>query len=138
MNALLDKDFLKQLDGFNNRETYARITALSVDELPLELIEGKIISGSINIDGASALRRTCSVSLIAQDVNINDFYWGLNNKFKLEIGLKNFIDEKYPDIIWFPQGIYNITSFNSNLTINNFTISKLPSPPTALFSLRTT
>ena len=83
MNALLDKDFLKQLDSFNNRETYARITALSVDELPLELIEGKIISGSINVDGASALRRTCSVSLVAQDVNINDFYWGLNNKFKL-------------------------------------------------------
>lgn len=123
MNALLDKDFLKQLDSFNNRETYARITALSVDELPLELIEGKIISGSINVDGASALRRTCSVSLVAQDVNINDFYWGLNNKFKLEIGLKNFINEKYPDIIWFPQGIYNITSFNSNLALNNFTIS---------------
>ena len=123
MNALLNKDFLKELDNFNNREIYARITVLDINENPLELIEGKITGGSINIDGASALRRTCSVSMIAEDVNINEFYWGLNNKFKLEIGLKNFVNSNYPDIIWFPQGIYIITSFNCNLTVNNFTIS---------------
>jgi hypothetical protein len=65
------------------------------------MIEGCITNGSINIDGASAVRRTCSLSFIAKDVNINNFYWGLNNKFKLEVGLKNFINSNYPDIIWF-------------------------------------
>ena len=87
MNPLLDKEFLKQLDDFNNREIYARITALDINEYPLELIEGKITGGNINIDGASALRRTCSVSMVAEDVKLNDFYWGLNTKFKLEVGL---------------------------------------------------
>jgi hypothetical protein len=81
--------------------------------MPLEQIEGKVTSGSINIDGASAIRRTCSLSLVAKDLNINEIYWGLQNKFKLEIGIKNFIDEDYPDIIWFPQGIYVITGFNT-------------------------
>jgi hypothetical protein len=67
----------------------------------LEKIEGKITGGSINIDGNSSLRRTCNLSLVAKDVNITDFYWGISNKFKLEIGLKNFINSNYPDIIWF-------------------------------------
>lgn len=124
----MDRDFLKDLDEFRNREVYARITALSKDELPLERIEGKITSGSINIDGASAIRRTCSLSMVAEDVNINEFYWGLYNKFKLEVGLKNTVKEawgdKYPDdIIWFKQGIYVITGFNTSLSTSNYTIS---------------
>jgi len=52
--------------------------------------------------------------MVAQDVNINDFYWGLKNKFRLEVGLTNKIDSNYPDIIWFPQGLYVITSFSTN------------------------
>jgi hypothetical protein len=56
-------------------------------------------------------------------MNINDFYWGLTNKFKLEIGLKNTINSNYPDIIWFPQGIYIITGFNTAISTNNYTIT---------------
>ena len=123
MNALLDKDFLKKLDNYNSREIYARITALTVNEAPIEFIEGQVTGGSINIDGASAVRRTCSLSLVAQGININNFYWGLNNKFKLEIGLKNFIDPKYSDIIWFPQGVYIITGFNTQSGTDRFNIS---------------
>jgi hypothetical protein len=102
MNVLLDKEFLKELDNFSNKEVYARVTALTNNELPIEMIEGRITGGSINIDGTSAIRRTCSLSLVAQDININEFYWGLNNKIKLEVGLKNFINSNYPNIIWFP------------------------------------
>ena len=123
MNPLVDKDFLKELDNFNNKEIYIRVTALTFDEDPIELIEGRATGGSVNIDGASAIRRTCSLSLIAQDININDFYWGLNNKFKVEIGLKNIINSIYPDIIWFPQGVFIITSFKTQLTANGYTIS---------------
>jgi hypothetical protein len=32
---------------------------------------------------------------------VNDEYWSYNNKFKLEIGVKNIIDDKYPDILGF-------------------------------------
>lgn len=122
-NPLMDQEFLTQLTEYPHREVYARIIALSFDELPLETIEGHVTSGSINIDGNSAVRRSCSLSLVAKNININDFYWGLNNKFKLEIGLKNFINPIYPNIIWFKQGIYVISSFSSNVANNSYTIS---------------
>ena len=122
-NPLLDKEFLVQLDQYPHKETYAKITALSFDELPLEYIEGKITGGSINIDGTSAVRRTCNLSLVANEVNINNFYWGITNKFKLEIGLKNEINSNYPNIIWFSKGIFCITGFNTTYNTNNYSIS---------------
>lgn len=123
MSALLDKDFLKQLDEAHIHEVYARIVALSTQELPLEQIEGKVTGGSINVDGASIIRRTCSVTLTASEVNISDYYWGLHNKFTLEIGLKNNINPNYPNIIWFKQGTYVITSFSTSYTTSGYTIS---------------
>lgn len=122
-NPLLDKDFLKQLDEQHNREIYAKIVALNLEEHPVEEITGKVTGGSLNVDGSSAVRRSCSLTMVAQNVNISDYYWGLTSKFKLEIGLKNFINNEYPDIIWFPQGTYVITGFNTSQSINNFDIS---------------
>lgn len=120
-NPLFDVDFLTKLTMKREREIFARITALTMDELPVEYIEGKVTAGSINIDGASAVRRTCNLTMIAKDVNINEFYWGFKRKFILEVGVKNTIDSKYPDIIWFKQGVFVITSFNTSQTTNNFT-----------------
>ena len=120
---LYNQEFLRALDKDRNKTIYARITALTFQEYPIETIEGRATQGSINLDGASAVRRTCSVTIIAQDFNYNDYYWGLNTKFKLEIGVANNIDPLYPDIIWFPQGIYLITGFNTLRSTNNFTIS---------------
>jgi hypothetical protein len=122
-NPLVDKEFLKRLDGVTEREIFARVIALSFSEAPIETVEGRVTTGSINIDGASAVRRTCSLSLVAQNMDINDFYWGLNQKFKLEVGMRNTIDDTYPDIIWFPQGVYVITSFSTSQNTNGFTIN---------------
>lgn len=122
-NPLYDREFLYELSHQKEREIYARIISLTQDELPLESIEGKVTTGSINVDGASAVRRTCSLTIVAANVNINDFYWGLNTKFKLEIGLLNKINSKYPNVIWFKQGLYVITSFSTQQGINNFTIN---------------
>lgn len=119
----MDSEFLKKLDSHRSREVFAKLISLDFQENPIEQIEGRVTGGSINIDGASAVRRTCSVSMVAKEMNINEFYWGLYSKFKLEIGLKNFVDDKYPNIIWFPQGTYVITSFSTNQTTNNYTIS---------------
>ena len=101
MNPLLDKDFLLKLDNSRLKEKYVRITALSQDELPLQVITGRSTGGSISVDGNSAVRRSCNLTMIAENVDLNNFYWGLSNKFKLEIGLKNNINEKYNNIIWF-------------------------------------
>ena len=120
---LYDKDFLLKLDKEKNKVIYARITALTFQETPVEYIEGRVTQGSINLDGASAVRRSCSLTIVAQDFNYSDYYWGLNTKFKLEIGVENTIDFHYPDIIWFNQGIYLITSFNTSRNTSSFNIS---------------
>lgn len=118
-------DFLKQLDKEHNRTTHVRITSLSLNDIPMERIEGRITGGSINIDGKSAIRRSCSLSLLAQedDTIVTDIYWAYNTKFKLEIGLTNNIDLNYPDIIWFNMGIYVITSFSKSQSTTGLNIS---------------
>ena len=120
---LYDKDFLQKLDKSRNKTIYARITSLKFDESPIEMIEGRVTGGSINIDGASAVRRTCSLTMVAQDFDYNSYYWGLNTKFKLQIGVQNLVDPEMPDVIWFDQGIYLISSFNTSHSTSNFTIS---------------
>lgn len=122
---LFDKEFLKQLDYHREKETYIRITSLTNDEYPREQIEGRATGGSINIDGVSAVRRSCSLNMIAldEDVILTDNFWCYNNKFKLEVGLKNLVDKKYPDIIWFDMGIYIITNFSKSKNTNNLSIS---------------
>ena len=123
-NPLLDMEFLNELHNHRQRETYARITLLTQNELPIEYIEGRITAGSVSVDGNSALRRTCNLTLTLQDqIEINEFYWTFQSKFKLEVGLKNMINTDYPDIIWFPQGIFILTSCNMNQTTNNYTIT---------------
>ena len=72
-NPMLDKEFLLELDNNREKEVWAKIIALTFDEQPIEEITGRILNGNIGIDGSSSLRRTCSLSMITQDVNINDY-----------------------------------------------------------------
>ena len=126
LNPLLDKDFLVELDKTNNRETYAKITLLDFDEMPKADFSGRVTQGSINLDGTSAVRRTCSLTVAAELSEADSYLWSLDSKFKFEVGLKNTVfGSQYPDIIWFPMGIYFITSFNinRNTTTTNISIS---------------
>ena len=127
-NPLLDKDFLYRLDHEHIREIFAKIISLDFSENPIEEIVGRVSQGSISIDGNSAVRRTCSLTLVAnrnngEDLPLHDYYWGLSQKIKIFIGVKNYIDDTYPDIIWFPQGVFLISQFNTNQTINSYNIS---------------
>ena len=123
INPLLDKDFLKELDMARDREVHVRLIALNLDEEPIETLEGRATGGSLNIDGKSSVRRTCSLTMVANELDINDFYWGLKSKFKLEIGLRNNIDDNFPDIIWFPCGTFLITSFTTSQNVSSYNIS---------------
>lgn len=120
---LYDYDFLKKLDEYRTKTIYARIIALSHDETPMETIEGRITQGSVNLDGASSVRRTCSLTMVANNYDYNNYLWGLNTKFKLEIGVENLVDLNYPSIIWFKQGTYFISSFNTARNTTSFTIT---------------
>ena len=96
-------DLLIQLDRSHHKEFYAKIISLDFDENPLEEIQGKVTGGSISIDGSSCLRRTCTVSMVAQELNITDYYWGLKTKFKLYIGIKIL---EHKEITWFKIGTF--------------------------------
>jgi hypothetical protein len=98
---LYPEEFLQELDKQRNQIIYAKAIALTFDELPLETIEGQITSGSISIDGASAIRRTCSLSFVSTDINLTNYYWSINTKIKLFIGVKNYVNKNYQEIIWF-------------------------------------
>lgn len=83
------------------------------------------------MDGSSAMRRTASLSLFAEEEKNNlanvDHLFSINKKCKLELGIKNIVPEYifyqendignlevktinyqslYGDIVWFPLGIY--------------------------------
>lgn len=132
-NYLYDKNFLLALDNFPTREVYGRITALTREEEPIQTIEGRATGGSINIDGASALRRTFSMTLVAEMADFTDYYWTVKTKMKLEIGLRNPFRNQpdtyhpewsiYPDICWFNQGIYILTAFSSSLNTGSLTLN---------------
>lgn len=125
MNPLLDNDFLIKLINDRNRIIYARIISLNQYEHPIEQIEGLVTGGTISIDGSSAVRRTCSLTLSAKDLNINNVYWGLSTKIKIELGIQNnILDYQYYDkIIWFDQGLFVLTDFKTTQSINNYTIN---------------
>lgn len=122
-DPMFDQDFLNELFSAHERELYAKIVALNLDEEPIEEIQGRVTSGSAPVDGSSIVRRTCSLSLVASELNINDYIWGLKTKIKLFIGLRNKINSKYPDIIWFKMGTYILTSFSTSLSASGYTVS---------------
>lgn len=122
-DPMFDQDFLNELFSAQERELYAKIVALNLDEFPIEEIEGRVTSGSVSVDGSSAVRRTCSLSLVANELNISDYLWGLKTKVRLFIGLKNKINDKYPDIIWFKMGTYVLTTFSTSFSSSGYTIS---------------
>lgn len=122
---MYDKNFLKRLDLNRTKETYIKIISLTNEDLPVEEITGQATGGSINIDGTSSVRRSCSLSMTAtkEDNIITNKYWAYNHKFKLQIGLKNTIDRTQSDIIWFDQGIYIISNFSISESTSSLTIS---------------
>ena len=128
---LQDKRFLQQLDKLRIKEQFVKITVLNWKEEPLKQIQGIAISGSVNLDGSSSMRRTATLSLFAEEKDNNlanvDHLFSLNKKCTLELGIVNNVpkynritkdeynnisnniinyQELYGNIIWFPLGMY--------------------------------
>ena len=120
---LFNSDFLLEVDQMHIKTQYVKVTLLSWDEEPIEEIQSQVISGSVNLDGNSAIRRTAQLSLFipSQEANYIDAasQISINKKIKLEIGIKNTLN-KYVDydILWFPLGLYIVSSvsISQNLT----------------------
>ena len=121
--ALLDKDFLLNLDAYRNKKLYAKVVSLNWDEEPIAEITGNILQGSINVDGSSIVRHTCNLTFVTNTVQIDEVSWSLRSKFYLYVGVENAIDPKYDNIIWFPEGMYILTSYSSTLNAQGYQIS---------------
>ena len=124
-----DKDFLKRFDNSNNKEQFVKIIVLTwFDEVPIEEIQGKIVSGSNSLNGSSNVRRTCNLQMIIDDAayNIKDIknLISINKKISIEIGFTNNTDEYIDyDILWFPQGTFLIKQPNISLSSNGLNLS---------------
>lgn len=137
-NLDLFYSFLKYVDSYPNKTQYVRIQVLDWNEVPLDngQIQGRITSGSLNISGASAIRRSGSIGLIIAETDtfykIEDIenILSLNKKIKIEIGID--LDDlpsgklsKYQiyDRIWFPLGIFIVKNPSLNRSVSGVTLS---------------
>lgn len=145
---LQDKVFLDQLDNLRVKEQFIKITVLSWKEQEIQEIQGRVINGSLNIDGNSSLRRTANLTVFAEE-QINDLtqideILSINRKVRLELGIVNTVpnrtyskaDEsgklnyyeidyrkKYGNIIWFPLGVFVMFDPNISHSTTGVTIS---------------
>lgn len=126
---LNDLDFLMKLDKLNLRTQYAKIILLSFDEKPIKEIQGNISSGSLSVNGSSSVRRTINLSIFANYANSNlediDNEISINKKIKVFVGYKNPLKSYsyYGDIIWFPCGLFVISTANISRSTTGWTIS---------------
>ena len=126
---MYDNAFLEKLVNEKIQTTYAKIVTYTFDEKPLSSIEGRVSGGSIQANGASAVRRTLSLSMVAKPETANienlDNEIAINKKVKVYIGRKNsFADyQKYGDIVWFKCGFYVISSASINQSTSGWTIN---------------
>lgn len=113
LSYLKDKDFLRALDNYNNRFFWVRIEVLNSNEIPIKNIEGRVQSGStINLNGDSSVRRTCNISMVA-DEEENDLtdvenLLSANKRIKIYEGFRNDVNDYYDKVIWFPLGVFVI------------------------------
>lgn len=126
---LKDDAFLKEIDKSKFIDHYAKIIILNWQENPIQEIQGRVISGTINLDGSSSMRRTCNLTIYAegqkdQDIFNADNLISINKKVYLEIGVKNN-SNYYPEypIIWFPSGLYIIIDTSVQSGTDGFSIS---------------
>lgn len=130
---LNDKAFLQKINHHKVRTYKAAITVLDfMTEQPLARLEGKVVSGNLQVAANSSLRRTGSLTVVFDDdtkeiTNINNLI-SINKKISVSIGFKNpYYDigqyREYGEYLWFPQGTFFITAASSTRSASSATVS---------------
>lgn len=129
LDFLQDQYFLKELENYPIKEQHLKVELLDFSENTIAEIQGKCVSGSLNLDGASSMRRTCTFSLIVDEdtydlTNVESMI-SINKKIKLYTGYTNFMEKYkvYGDVIWFPLGTFVIVSPSINHSVSGSTIN---------------
>jgi hypothetical protein len=127
----LSSEFLDLLYLNRDRTIYTKINLLSWDEKKIKEIQGRVISGSMNSESSSPIRRTLSLQFFLD----RDVYSlsaaadeiAINKKIQAFIGIENNVygrEEAVNDnIIWFNLGIFLITEASFSHSIDSNTIS---------------
>ena len=125
---LKDSAFLLQIDKQKIKEQYIKIICLDWAERPLQEVQGRCTGGSLNLSGSSSVRRTCNLSMVAEerenDLTNLDNLFSTNKRIEVEVGFLNTTNLYTQfDIIWFPLGIYVIKTPSLTHNTNSVDIS---------------
>ena len=115
LRYLKDSAFLQDFIGQYISEHYVRVTVLDQHERPVQSVQSKVMSGNLNLDGKSAVRRTCNLTMFVEErtLDLTDVrhLFSINKKVQLEVGLLNITSYyKEHDILWFLLGTFVITN----------------------------
>lgn len=113
---LNDENFIKTIDTQKLQNQYIKLTLLDWDENPIKEIQGYASGGSISLNGNSAVRRTCSLTMVMEDdtdakIMETKNLISIGKKVFIEVGIENKTNKyqtEYP-IIWYPQGLFVFT-----------------------------
>lgn len=130
---LQDRTFMLKVNRHKIRRYHAAILVLDFEtEKPLARLEGKIVSGNINVAANSPTRRTASFNLLfdGQTYNITDInnLIAIDKKISLSVGLDNPFYHtpeyhQYGDVLWFKQGVFVITKASTSISTSALSVS---------------
>lgn len=126
---LKDSDFLRYVDSQHLQEISVKITVLDWEENPVQEIQGLVSNGTLNLNGDSAIRRTCNLTMIVKETEAFGMaklksLISLNKKIRVDIGYINSTPY-YTDynMIWFPLGTFVIINPSFSHSLSGITIS---------------
>ena len=104
-------------------ERYIKISLLDFNYNTVDEISGEMLSGSVQCDADSDLRRSCSVGLVVANKTFDIQPGGrifLDRYIQVFVGLKNIRSD---EVQWYNQGIYLIDAPSFNYDATNNTLS---------------
>ena len=124
-----DAELLKAIALHPNITQYVRIHILNMNEEEDRLIQGRVTGGNISLNASSPVRRSGSLSLVADqdncDITSIDNIISINKRAKIEIGIETELtpSDAIDDKIWFNLGVFVLTNANLNKSLSGFTMS---------------
>lgn len=107
------------------RNTYLKINLLNFDYLTVDSLEGSVVTGSIQINSDSDIRRTCDISLVVTDstfdVQAGGEIW-IDKLIQIYVGIQSLHTS---EIEWTNMGIYliNQPSYQYDAVTHTLTFS---------------
>ena len=108
---------------FRTKYIYMRFLLLDSEMHTLDELQGVCISGTVNLDVTSDIRRTCSIEMYPKDSSYDvaeyNRIW-LNRKIKIQLG---FARSPSSAVTWYDMGIFVFDSCNYSYTADGKTLS---------------